>query len=144
MKRLLLSFLTLLLFNCTNNPERFIPFLEGYWEINEVTLPDGTKKIYDFNNTVDYIKISDSLIGFRKKLKPTLTGSFQTSNDGEELTLKIENDSLNVYYNTPFAQWKETILSASENELLVLNKAKVRYLYKRYQPIDFNDDQTQQ
>ena len=144
MKRLLLSFLTLLLFNCTNNPERFIPFLEGYWEINEVTLPDGTKKIYDFNNTVDYIKISDSLIGFRKKLKPTLTGSFQTSNDGEELTLKIENDSLNVYYNTPFAQWKETILSASENELLVLNKAKVRYLYKRYQPIDSNDDQTQQ
>ena len=44
MKRLILSFLTLLLFNCTNNPERFIPFLEGYWEISEVTLPDGTKK----------------------------------------------------------------------------------------------------
>lgn len=144
MKRLLLSFLTLLFFNCSNNPERFIPFLEGYWEISEVTLPDGTKKIYDFNNTVDYIKISDSLNGFRKKLKPTLTGSFQTSNDVEELKLKIENDSLNVYYKTPFAQWKETILSATENELLVINKAKVRYLYKRYQPIDFSDDQTQQ
>ncbi len=144
MKRLILSFLTLLLFNCTNNPERFIPFLEGYWEIREVTLPDGTKKIYDFNNTVDYIKISDNLTGFRKKLKPTFTGSFQTSNEGEELQLKIENDSLNVYYNTPFAQWKETILSASENELLIINKAKVRYLYKRYQPIDFSNDQTQQ
>jgi len=144
MKRLILSFLTLLLFNCTNNPERFIPFFEGYWEISEVTLPDGTKKIYDFNNTVDYIKISDNLTGFRKKLKPTLTGSFQTSNDGEELQLKIENDSLNVYYNTPFAQWKETILSASENELLIINKAKVRYLYKRYQQIDFSNDQTQQ
>lgn len=144
MKRLLFSFLTLLLFNCSNNPDRFIPFLEGYWEISEVTLPDGTKKIYDFNNTVDYIKISDNLTGFRKKLKPTLTGSFQTSNDGEELKLKIENDSLNVYYSTPFAQWKETILSASEHELLVINNAKVRYLYKRYQPIDFSDDQTQQ
>lgn len=144
MKRLLLSFLTLLFFNCSNNPERFIPFLEGYWEISEVTLPDGTKKIYDFNNTVDYLKISDSLYGFRKKLKPTLTGSFQTSNDVEELKLKIENDSLNVYYKTSFTQWKETILSATENELLVINKAKVRYLYKRYQPIDFSDDQTQQ
>jgi hypothetical protein len=144
MKRLLLSFLTLLLFNCSNNPERYIPFLEGYWEITEVTLPDGTKKIYDFNNTVDYIKISDSLNGFRKKLKPILTGGFQTSNDVEELQLKIENDSLNVYYRTPFAQWKETILSATEDELLVINKAKVRYLYKRFKPIDLSDGQTQQ
>jgi hypothetical protein len=144
MKRLLLSFLTLLLFNCSNNPEHYIPFLEGYWEISEVTLPDGTKKIYDFNNTVDYIKISDSLNGFRKKLKPILTGGFQTSNDVEELQLKIENDSLNVYYRTPFAQWKETILSATEDELLVINKAKVRYLYKRFKPIDLSDGQTQQ
>lgn len=143
MKRLLLSILTILFFNCSNNPENFIPFIEGYWEITEVTLADGTKKIYDFNNTVDFIKISDSLNGFRKKLKPTLTGGFQTSNDVEELQLKIENDSLNVYYRTPYNQWKETILSASEHELLVINNAKVRYLYKRFQPIDINDDQTQ-
>jgi hypothetical protein len=143
MKRLLLSFLTLLLLNCSNNPEHFIPFIEGYWEISEVTLPDGTKKMYDLNNTIDFIMISDSLTGFRKKLKPTLTGGFQTSNDVEKLQLKIENDSLNVYYKTPYNQWKETILSASEHELLIINHAKIRYLYKRYQPIDLNDNQTE-
>jgi len=140
MKRILLSFLTLLLVNCSKNPEHLIAFLEGYWEINEVTLPDGTKKIYDYNDTIDYIQISDSLSGFRKKLKPNLTGGYQTSNDTEELQIKIENDSLNIYYKTQFSLWKETVLSASENEMLIINKAKVRYLYKRFYPININDE----
>jgi hypothetical protein len=144
MKRILLSFLTLLLVNCSKNPEHLIAYLEGYWEINEVTLPDGTKKIYDYNDTIDYIQISDSLSGFRKKLKPNLTGGYQTSNDTEELQIKIENDSLNIYYKTQFSLWKETVLSASENEMLIINKAKVRYLYKRFKPIDLSDGQTQQ
>jgi len=130
------------LLNCSNNPEHFIPYLEGYWEIKEVTLPDGTKKIYNYNDTVDYITISDSLTGFRTKLKPNLIGGYQTSKDAEALQLKIENDSLNVYYSTPFSNWKETILSASEHELLAINAAKVRYLYKRFQPLNINNEQT--
>ena len=75
--------ISLLLMGCSANPELFIPYLEGYWEIHEVTLPDGTKKSYSFNDTIDYIYVSDSLTGFRKKLKPNLTGAFQTSKDME-------------------------------------------------------------
>lgn len=142
MKRSILSLLIVLLLNCSKQPEAHIPYLEGYWEIYEVTLPEGSKKIYDYNDTVDYIKISDSLTGFRTKLKPNVTGGYQTSKDVETFQLKIENDSLNVYYHTPFSNWKETILSASEHELLVINAAKVRYLYKRFQPLNINDEQT--
>ena len=103
---------------------------------------DGTKKIYEFNDTIDYIKLSDSLTGFRKKLRPKLTGGYETSNDLETFEIKIEHDSLNVYYSTSFAQWKETVISASEQELLIINKAKVRYLYKRFQPLNLDNDQT--
>ena len=142
MKHLYLSFLLLLVLNCSNHPEQFISHIEGYWEINEVTLPDGNKKIYDFNDTVDYFKVTDSLTGFRKKLKPNLSGGYETSKDVETFHLKIENDSLNIYYDTNFAHWKETILSASEKEMLIINKAKVLYLYKRYQPLNLNNDQT--
>ncbi len=142
MNRFILSLLTLFLMDCSNPPENFIPFLEGYWEISEVTLPNGTKKIFQYNDSVDFLEFSDSLTGYRRKLKPNINGGFLTSNDVEKFQLKVENDSLNVYYSTPFAKWKETVLSASENELLVINKAKVRYLYKRYQPIDINEDKT--
>lgn len=141
MKRLINIFIILLLVSC-KNPESYIQFLNGYWEINEVTLPDGSKKIYSFNDNIDYIQISDSLTGIRKKLKPNITGGYESSGITELIKLKIENDSLNVYYSTPYAKWKETVLSASEDEMLVINKAKVRYLYKRYQPLNLNDEQT--
>jgi len=142
MKHIYLSFFLLFLLNCSNHPEQFITHIEGYWEINEVTLPDGNKKIYDFNDTVDFFKVTDSLTGFRKKLKPNLSGGYDTSKNVETFHLKIENDSLNIYYNTNFAHWKETILSVSKDELLIINQAKVLYLYKRYQPLNLNNDQT--
>lgn len=139
MKRFFIILFTFLLVNCSKDPVQFIPFLEGYWEIKEVTLTDGSKKTYTFNDTIDYFHVSDSLTGFRKKLKPTLTG-FESSPIVETIILKVENDSLNLYYSTPFSKWKETVLSASENQLLVINEAKVRYLYKRYQPLNLIND----
>lgn len=142
MKWLVITCFLYLFLSCSRNPEVYIPYIDGNWEIDEVTLSDGSKRTYGFNETIDYIQLIDSLTGFRKKLNPDLTGGFEASKDVETFQLKIENDSLNIYYNTPFAKWKETILLASENELLIINKAKVRYLYKRYQPLDLNHDQT--
>jgi len=126
----------LLLNSCSNNPETFVEHLEGYWEIEEVTLADGSKKSYTYNDTVDYIEISDSLAGFRIKVKPLFDGSYETSKDSEQFTIKIENDSLNLYYKTPFDTWKETVLLATEDQIKVINKNKAVFLYKRFIPID--------
>lgn len=136
MKHLFFVLMMFLLMGCSSNPETFIPYLNGYWEIEEVTLSDGTKRSYKYNGTIDYISISDSLTGFRKKLKPNLDGSFSTSNDAESITLKIENNSLIMYYRTEFSNWKETVLNASESKLRIINTNKDVYLYKRYQPLN--------
>ena len=125
----------LLILSCSKNPEAHIPHIEGYWEIVEVTLPDGNKKEYKFNETIDYISINDSLHGFRKKLKPGINDTYFTSADAESLVVKIENDSLNIYYTTSFANWKETVLEATIENLRVVNQNKTVYLYKRYTPI---------
>ena len=135
MKKIILCCTLTLLMACSKNPERFIPHLNGYWEIDEVTLADGTKRDYTYNDTVDYLNISDSLTGFRKKLKPSFDGTYATSDDAETLKLKIENDSLHIYYTTPYAQWKETVLNATDKELLIVNDQNIRYLYKRFEPI---------
>ncbi|RAJ16778.1 lipocalin family protein [Olleya aquimaris] len=126
--------LLILIVSCTKNPDDIKQHVTGYWEIKEVTLNDGTKKQYNFNNTVDYIEINDTT-GFRKKMKPNLDGTFQTSNNLERFTVKVEKDSLNLYYKTPFSNWKETILHANNNQLQVINKNKDLYLYQRYTPI---------
>ncbi|WP_299123462.1 lipocalin family protein [uncultured Winogradskyella sp.] len=130
--------LCLLILSCSENPETYIQHLEGYWEITEVTMPDGKKKEYRFNETIDYISINDSLQGFRKKLKPGINDTYFTSDDAETLEVKIENDSLNIYYSTPYANWKETVLEATPENLKVINGNKTVYLYKRYTPINLD------
>ena len=88
---------------------------------------------------IDYIEVTDSLSGFRRKLKPNLFGTFETSKSEERFNIKIENDSLNIYYKTPYAEWKETILNANESQLVILNNTnKDVYIYKRYESLDLD------
>lgn len=132
---LYLLLFTIILTSCSKNPETLIPHLTGYWEIDEVTLADGTKRDFNYNETIDYISVTDSLTGFRKKLKPSLDGSYTTSEDAENLKVVIESDSLFIHYKTPYAEWRETVLNANDEQLLILNNEKVLYLYKRYEPL---------
>ena len=130
--------LMMVLSGCTNNPEDYLEHLEGYWEIERVILNDGSTKEYSYNDTVDFISLEDSQTGIRKKMKPNFMGTFETSKDAENFTIKIENDSMNVYYKTPFDTWKETVLLATKNQLKVINKNNAIFLYKRYKPISIN------
>jgi hypothetical protein len=140
MKKLIGLLVIISVFSCSKNPETFVTHLNGYWEIDEVTLSDGTKRDYNFNDMIDYIEVSDSLSGFRRKLKPNLFGSFETSKSNETFSIKIENDSLNIYYKTPYAEWKETVLNANESQLIILNNTnKDVYIYKRYESLDIEN-----
>lgn len=136
MKKFILYASLTLFLACGKNPENFIPHLNGYWEIEEVIMADGCKREYTYNDTVDFLSISDSLEGFRKKMKPSFNGTYTTSDDSEELKLIIENDSLHIYYTTPYANWKETVLDATDDKLLIINDQKIKYLYKRFEPIN--------
>ncbi|WP_431135882.1 lipocalin family protein [Psychroserpens mesophilus] len=136
LKHICFVIFSFIILSCSKNPETLIPHLNGYWEIEEVTLSDGSKKTYTYNDTVDYIEITDSLTGFRTKLKPNLSGTYETSTNKERIELKIENDSLHLMYSTPYAKWKETVLNANEEQLLIVNDNKDMYLYKRYEPIN--------
>lgn len=138
MKKIIYILFLTFIMSCSKNPESYIEHLDGYWEIDEVTLRDGSKRDYNYNDTVDFISMTDSLTGIRKKMKPNFNGTYETSNDVEDFTLKIENDSLNVYYKTPFANWKETILEATDDKMIVRNHDNLIYIYKRFVPIDVN------
>ena len=134
MKKAILC-LGLILLSCSKNPETLIPHVEGYWEIKKVTLSNGFEKEYTINETIDFISVNDSLIGFRKKLKPGVNNRYYTSDDAEAIVLKIEDDSLRIYYSTPYNQWRETVLNANNEELKILNDNKDVYLYRRYESL---------
>ena len=124
--------------SCTSNPEDKIEYIEGYWEIMEVRKDNKLIKEYSMSLSVDYFEVNDSLTGFRKKVSPTLNGTYTITQDQAPFTLKIENDSLNIYYNHNNVITKETIIRATKEELVIVNSQDFRYIYKPYKSIDID------
>ncbi|PIE99900.1 MAG: hypothetical protein CR994_08625 [Maribacter sp.] len=110
-------------------------FLNGYWEIKKVSMPNGRTKEYTINTTVDYIE-TKNLSGFRKKVYPKLDGTFDTSNDTEEFTLTQQSDVFEIHYKTELSEWVETLNSLNKDSFSVTNADKITYTYERFQPIN--------
>jgi hypothetical protein len=112
--------------------------LEGYWEITKVVFQDGTTKPYTVNTTVDYIGI-DGFNGYIKKMKPGLNGRYQTSNKAAQFKLILKDGLWEMHFE---GDQKSTLslLELDSLEYAVKDQGQVRYYYKRYEPININDE----
>ena len=124
------------LVGCNNKVDKLdLPYLNGYWEIEKVTFPDGSEKEYVVNTSIDYIEIND-LKGYRKKVQPNFSGTYITSNDAELFTIYENKGVFTLNYKTELSEWHEKIVNLSENKFTVLSEENIKYHYKRFQPIN--------
>ena len=131
--------LTVFFISCEKpNPEEQKQNLGGYWEIESVKIPGVKKKDFTANTIIDYIEIKGDS-GIRTKVSPKLDGSFTTNGTSESFTLKIEEDSLRMYYKTPFDEWKETVIKAKDSTLIVKNRDNKVYTYSKFEKFDFGE-----
>ncbi len=122
-------------FGCTTQVSKEdITNLNGYWEIEQVTFPDGETKEFTVNPTVDYIELDGSK-GFRKKMQPKFDGSFTTSNDAEPFQIVEDKGQFNFQYKNEMSEWSEEIKSISKDRFSVINQDTLTYTYKRFEPI---------
>ena len=129
-------FLINLFISCQDKQHEIdIQNLNGYWEIVQAQNPYGKNVIYKVNTTIDYFEIKDSL-GFRKKLKPDLSGNYTTSKALEQFSFNIENDTMKLHYNTPYHTWTESLLRLNDSLMLIKNENDFLYTYKRFEPIN--------
>lgn len=146
MKKLIFILSIFAVVSCTQtDPQQQIQNLNGYWQIEKVEMENDSVIEYGLSQYIDYIEIKDST-GLRKKLKPKIDGGFvKVSNDSENITAKIEENRLFLYYSTPFDTWKEKVLKATEEELVILNRDDKKYYYQRYKPLlSQNEEETQE
>ena len=129
-------FALIVLNSCSSNPEKYIEHITGYWQITQVEKNNKLIKKYTISATIDYFKVESNLTGFKKKVTPTFQGSFIITKHHTPFSLKIENDSLNIYYINEDITIKETILKASKKELIITNSNGLKYTYKPYEKID--------
>ena len=133
------AILLVFVFSCAKpDPEAQKQNLGGYWEIKAVEMPSGNKKNFDLNTIIDHIEMKGDS-GIRTKVSPKLDGTFTTNGDSENFTLKIENDSLRMYYKTPFDEWKETVIEAKDSTLIVKNRDNKIYTYAKFQKFNFEE-----
>jgi hypothetical protein len=115
--------------------EADLQHLNGYWEIEKVILPDGDKKEYKVNETIDFFKIENKK-GFRKKGMPQIDGTYLTNNIQETVKVELIDGTVSIYYSTSYAQWKEEIIELSKDKLVIKNQQDLEYHYKR--PVKFS------
>lgn len=111
--------------------------LNGYWEIEKVSFPNGETKNFKSSTTIDYIEL-DGMKGFRKKVQPKFNGTFETSNDAELFTIVQNEERFELNYNGSSNSWKEEIISVSKDNFSVINQDTLTYSYKRYEPMNLN------
>lgn len=112
--------------------------LNGYWEIREVKFPDGTTKKYNANTTIDFIEIA-GFKGFRKKVQPTLEGTYFANDDIESFLILQKEDTFELHYKNDYSEWNEMLTALSDNTFTVVNKEGIAYHYTRYEPININE-----
>ena len=113
--------------------------LNGYWQIGKVTLPDKTSKTYELSSAVDYIEIENGK-GFRKKVQPSIDGTFNTSDDAIPFQVIDRDENVYLVYSNGTDSWEERLLSAGPDAFTVRNQEGITYEYNRYKPISLQDE----
>jgi hypothetical protein len=109
--------------------------LNGYWEIEKVELPDGDKKEYKVNETIDFFKLEGNK-GFRKKVMPQLDGTYLTNDIQEDIVIVVKDGDATIQYKTTYASWNEEIIELTKDKLVIKNQQDFEYHYKR--PVKFS------
>jgi hypothetical protein len=136
MKKVMLFLVFGALLSCKQSfVEADLQHLNGYWEIEKVILPDGDKKEYKVNETIDFFKIENKK-GLRKKVMPQIDGTYLTNNIQETVKVDLIDGIASIHYSTSYAHWKEEIIELSKDKLVIKNQQDLEYHYKR--PVKFS------
>ena len=136
--RHLLTFSFLVLLNsCKSEVSTYIPFIEGYWEIVNVTKDHKKIKEYKMSGAIDYFKVNADLSGYRKKVTPRFDGAFEMSQHESEFSISIKDSHLWIVYTDNEVTYREEIIRANASSLIISNSDGFIYTYKPYEPLIF-------
>ncbi len=135
MRFVLLLIGVLVMFNCGPNPAPLdMNSLSGYWVIEEVSFPDRSVKTYDISTTIDYFTYQNGK-GFRKKVQPSLDGTYTTSDDAIPFVKLEREGAVYLRYTNEQESWEEEVRALQANTLSLRNEEGIQYTYSRYEPI---------
>ena len=140
MKRLVYGLFLILLVACVNRAHiDDIHWLNGYWQIQKVVFPDNTEKAYDLGSTIDYISLEYGK-GYRKKVQPSLDGTYNTSDDAIRFEVQQRHDDLYLVFSNGADSWEELLLDLDSTSFAVRNHEDIVYEYQRFSPLTLDNE----
>lgn len=129
--------IAILLLGCGNRSvdQADLRYLNGYWEISQVELPDGSIRDFTVNPNVDFINL-EGTEGFRTKMQPRFDGRYTTSMDTEQFTLTSGPEGFILHYENELSSWEEKLLALDSLSFSVVNGEGIIYTYSRFEPIN--------
>lgn len=134
MKKIYLLLLPFILLSCGSVNEGDLAKINGYWEIEKAVMPDGSKKEYTINPSIDFFELKGRE-GFRKKVMPQLDGTYLTGENQEKIAVTTIDGKTYLNYTTEYAKWKEEIIELNDEHLVLKNEHDMEYHYKK--PVPF-------
>jgi len=129
-----------LLASCNPGPQKGdLQHLPGYWEITKVIFPDGTEKEYKVSATIEYLQWNGTN-GYRKKMQPTLEGTYLTSDDALPMQIIWRDDRLFLKFIGAEDTWEEEILQIEAGKLIMRHGNGLKYIYQKYEPMTIGKD----
>ncbi len=129
MKRLIILFFFII--SCDKQIN--LDLINGYWEIVSVSKNNEFVKENPFSNAVDFFIIDSLNNGYRKKIKPKINGSFEITLHEIPISIKNNNNSYEIKYNSAGNQYVETINKLDQNILVIKNNEGIIFSYKRFE-----------
>lgn len=121
--------------SCSQSTEEKLNHINGYWEIASIENPAGQVKEFGMSQNIDFFEINPDGTGVRIKVQPNALGAFTTSKSSETIKVLEEGNLLKLQYSTVLDTWEETVIKASESELVLRNEDGMSYTYRSYKPL---------
>jgi hypothetical protein len=130
MKKISYLMLIFLMISCSSNEEK-IQAIEGYWNIDEVILSDGTDREFPFSNHMDHFEI-DGFKGVKNRVSPRYNGSFVSFGNPIYFQWEEKDGDLCLTFQEGDGIYTQKVKKATKKTLVLLHENGTRYTYKRY------------
>lgn len=135
MKQLLALFTIVLFTSCGSNISDQLIHIEGYWNIENVTLPDGSEREFPFSNHMDHFEIEGKQ-GIKYRVSPTYDGGFVNYGSPVNFTCEELEGELQLLFKDGEQSYTQTVVEATETELVLQHENGTIYTYSSYNPND--------
>lgn len=136
LSQLTIGFLFFILLSCKNSQSINIEQLKGYWEIDFISQQKETFKSISSAPLYDHYALEE-MSGYYKKVAPSITGTFETSDYMTEFKIKKTDAGVFLNFKTPWDEWRKKILQL-DSQKLILEHEKRTFHYKRPILINLN------